>query len=100
MRINGSDNGNRRTGRTGRAGAAKGTQTGSGGEGGASAAGDDAARLDLNLPNLRAKLDALPEVRSSRVEALRDAIERGEYEVDGREVVGRVLRNVLLDNLK
>ncbi|MFB6259635.1 MAG: flagellar biosynthesis anti-sigma factor FlgM [Thiohalorhabdaceae bacterium] len=47
-----------------------------------------------------AKLDNLPEVRGSRVETLRDAIERGEYQVDGREVVGRVLRNVLLDNLK
>lgn len=97
MRINGGDNPNTR--RTGRAGASKGGQA-SGSGGGGTSASDEAARLDLNLPKLRAKLDALPDVRSSRVEALRDAIERGEYEVDGREVVGRVLRNVLLDNLK
>jgi len=97
MRINGGDNGNPR--RTGRAGASKGGQ-GAGTGGADTSASDEAARLDLNLPKLRAKLDALPDVRSSRVEALRDAIERGDYEVDGREVVGRVLRNVLLDNLK
>jgi flagellar biosynthesis anti-sigma factor FlgM len=98
MRINGGDNPNAR--RTGRSGAAKGGQ-GTGGEGGgAGGLGEEAERLDLNLPKLRAKLDALPEVRTSRVDALRDAIDRGEYEVDGREVVGRVLRNVLLDNLK
>mgnify|MGYP006307711447 CR=1 FL=1 len=99
MRINGGDNSNPR--RTGRSGAAKGGQGAGGGEGGApGGAGEEAARLDLNLPKLRAKLDALPEVRSSRVDALRDAIDRGEYELDGRDVVGRVLRNVLLDNLK
>jgi flagellar biosynthesis anti-sigma factor FlgM len=97
MRINGGDNGSTR--RTGRAGPSKGGQ-GSGTGGSGPSASDEAARLDLNLPNLRAKLDALPDVRASRVETLRDAIERGDYEVDGREVVGRVLRNVLLDNLK
>ena len=99
MRINGGDNSSTR--RPGRSGSAQGNQAGTSGEGGgASSSGDEAARLDLNLPNLRAKLDNLPEVRGSRVETLRDAIERGEYQVDGREVVGRVLRNVLLDNLK
>ena len=99
MRINGSDSSDPR--RTGRSGASKGNQGAGGGDSGeTSGAGEEAARLDLNLPKLRAKLDALPEVRTSRVETLRDAIERGDYEVDGREVVGRVLRNVLLDNLK
>ncbi|MEF8794769.1 MAG: hypothetical protein V5A50_14000, partial [Thiohalorhabdus sp.] len=69
MRINGGDNSSAR--RPGRSGNAQGGQAGGSGEGsGASDSGDEAARLDLNLPNLRAKLDNLPEVRGSRVESL------------------------------
>jgi len=73
------------------------TPDGGGQSGGAAETG---AHMDLDMPKLQAKLDALPEVRQGRVDALKDAIERGEYEVDGEEVVSRLLRNVLLDNLK
>jgi len=49
--------------------------------------------------NPKAKLEDLPEVRTDRVEDLKTAISRGEYQVDGEEVVGSVLRNVLLENI-
>ncbi|MEF8793949.1 MAG: hypothetical protein V5A50_09750, partial [Thiohalorhabdus sp.] len=69
MRINGSDNSSAR--RPGRTGSAQGNQAGTSGEGGGTPGnGDEATRLDLNLPKLRAKLDNLPEVRGSRVESL------------------------------
>jgi flagellar biosynthesis anti-sigma factor FlgM len=73
---------------------------GSAASGGArSDSGGGAARVDLNAPSLQAKLEDLPEVRTDRVEDLKTAINRGEYQVDGEEVVGSVLRNVLLENI-
>jgi flagellar biosynthesis anti-sigma factor FlgM len=97
MRINGNNSDPRRTGRS----SATGSASQGGQEGGASGKGPDgAAQVDLNLPHLRAKLESLPEVRMSRVEALQKRIDEGEYEVDGEAVVGHMLRNVLLDNLK
>lgn len=78
--------------------------TGGAGNGSASGSsrsesGGGAARVDLNAPNLQAKLEGLPEVRTDRVEGLKDAISRGEYQVGGEEVVSSVLRNVLLENI-
>jgi flagellar biosynthesis anti-sigma factor FlgM len=61
--------------------------------------GGSAARVDLNAPNLQSKLEGFPEVRTDRVEDLKTAISRGEYQVDGEEVVSSVLRNVLLENI-
>ncbi|MFA9461464.1 flagellar biosynthesis anti-sigma factor FlgM [Thiohalorhabdus methylotrophus] len=97
MRIDGKNNNPRRTSRSGKAGTGSSESAGSAASGSGSG---EAARMDLNLPQLRGKLESLPDVRESRVEALKDAIDRGEYEVGGREVVSRVLSNVLLENLK
>jgi flagellar biosynthesis anti-sigma factor FlgM len=95
MRIDGNNNNTRRPGRSSPSGgASEGSGASRGGQGG------DAARMDLNLPHLRSQLESLPEVRENRVETLKDAIDRGEYEVGGREVVDRLLSNVLLENLK
>ena len=38
-------------------------------------------------------------MRTDRVEDLKSAISRGEYQVSGDEVVSSVLRNVLLENI-
>jgi flagellar biosynthesis anti-sigma factor FlgM len=97
MRINSNRPDPRRSTRASGAG---GTKDSAGGGTDAAGGGEGAAHLNLNLPNLRAKLESLPEVRMGRVEALQDAIDRGEYEVDGEAVVSHLLRNVLLDNLK
>ena len=86
--------------RTARANGPGGAKEGSSGGAESAGSGEGAAHLNLNLPHLRAKLESLPEVRMGRVEALQDAIDRGEYEVDGEAVVSHLLRNVLLDNLK
>jgi len=77
-------------GRSGNSGASGNTRSEGGG---------GAARVDLNAPNLQAKLEGLPEVRTDRVEDLKSAISRGEYQVSGDEVVSNVLRNVLLENI-
>lgn len=97
MRIPGNSDKPARSSRTGSTGPAG---EGNGPTGAGGATGEAAAHMNLNLPHLQGKLESLPEVRESRVEAIKDAIERGEYEVGGREVVDRILRNILLENLK
>ena len=42
-------------------------------------------------------LSNLPEVRLERIEEIRSSIERGEYEVSGKEVASRIVINALAE---
>ena len=42
-------------------------------------------------------LASLPDVRMERIEEIRDSIERGEYEVSGKEVASRIVINALAE---
>lgn len=47
----------------------------------------------LNLSSLEAKVQAAPEVRQEKVEALRQAIQNGEYEVDPQKIAHAILEH-------
>ncbi len=92
MRING-------TNRPGRITAAKG-----GGRkraaSGASGVADkvkvaDAAAL---REKARVMIADMPEVRLERIEEIRDALERGEYDVDSKKVAARIVINALAEH--
>jgi len=51
----------------------------------------DQARLSVDhatIKSLKSKLDNVPEVRSEKVEALRQAIQEGQYSVTAEQVAG------------
>lgn len=47
----------------------------------------------LSLSSLEAKVQGTPEVRNDRVEALRQAIQNGEYEVDPQKIAHAILEH-------
>jgi negative regulator of flagellin synthesis FlgM len=47
----------------------------------------------LSLSSLEAKVQAAPEVRHDRVDALRQAIQNGEYEVDPQKIAHAILEH-------
>ncbi|MBI2889674.1 MAG: flagellar biosynthesis anti-sigma factor FlgM [Nitrospirae bacterium] len=47
----------------------------------------------------KSRVSLLPDVRSERVEELRDAVANGSYDVDSHAVADRLLRETLLDLL-
>jgi len=47
----------------------------------------------LSLSSLEAKVQASPEVRQDKVEALRQAIQNGEYEVDPQKIAHAILEH-------
>jgi len=45
----------------------------------------------------KAMLADMPEVRMEQIESIRDALERGEYHVDGERVAERIIANALAE---
>ncbi len=94
MRINGTG-GPASIARAGKSGKASGKK-----RAGKSGAGDrvkvaDAASL---REKARTMLADLPEVRLERIEAIRDAIERGAFRTDSRRVARRIVANALAEH--
>ncbi|MCX8043191.1 MAG: flagellar biosynthesis anti-sigma factor FlgM [Desulfobacterota bacterium] len=44
-------------------------------------------------------LETVPDVRSDKVKALSEAVERGTYTVDTRDVAGKIIRESIIDIL-
>lgn len=64
----------------------------------ASALGEDQAQLSgahIEVQALTAQASQLPEVREERVQALRQAIHSGEYQVDPQKVAGALFSNLV-----
>lgn len=47
----------------------------------------------------RSRVELIPDIRTERVEQLKDAISNGTYQVDGRAVAEKLLKETLLDIL-
>lgn len=66
----------------------------SGGKAGSQVKVADAAGL---REKAKVMLADMPEARLERVEEIRDALERGEYHVDGKHVAERIIANALAE---
>ena len=65
-------------------------------------AGTDRVELSANtvdVQKIKEALDATPSVRAEKVQALKEQIERGEYQVDPEGVAGKMLMSLLSDNI-
>jgi len=52
-----------------------------------------------NIARLMVETSNLPDIRTDRVEELKNAINSGTYEVKGSEVAGKIIREALIDKL-
>ena len=52
-----------------------------------------------DVQKAREILQQTPAVRTDRVEALRQQVERGEYQVDSQQVAGKMLMSLISDNI-
>jgi len=52
-----------------------------------------------NIARLMVETSVLPDIRTDRVEELKNAINSGTYEVKGSEVAGKIIREALIDKL-
>jgi negative regulator of flagellin synthesis FlgM len=76
-------------------GVARGGEAATGRPAAAAGAGDDSLRLTDTATLLRqaeARLKAQPDVDAARVEAIRQRIEAGQYQVDAERLAARLLR--------
>lgn len=65
-------------------------------------AGTDRVELSANsvdVQKIKEVLDATPSVRAEKVQALKEQIERGEYQVDAGKVAEKMLLNLVSDNI-
>ena len=65
-------------------------------------AGTDRVELSANsvdVQKIKEVLDATPSVRAEKVQALKEQIEKGEYQVDSREVANKMLFSLISDNV-
>ncbi len=65
-------------------------------------AGTDRVELSANstdVQKIKEVLDATPSVRTEKVQALKEQIERGEYQVDSRKVAEKMLLSLISDNV-
>lgn len=51
------------------------------------------------ISRLRVEVSNIPDIRTDRVEELKNAINAGTYEVRGSEVAGKIIREALIDRL-
>jgi negative regulator of flagellin synthesis FlgM len=52
-----------------------------------------------NIARLMVETSVLPDIRTDKVEELKNAINSGTYEVKGSEVAGKIIREALIDKL-
>lgn len=52
-----------------------------------------------NISRLMVETSNLPDIRTDRVEELKNAINAGTYEVKGSEVAGKIIKEALIDKL-
>ena len=57
------------------------------------------SRLSLTLHRLKEAIEAEPEVRSNRVEALRQQIDSGEYSVDAEKLAHNIINKSLHEDV-
>ena len=65
-------------------------------------AGTDRVELSANsadVQKIKEVLDATPSVRTEKVQALKEQIEKGEYQVDSRKVAEKMLVSLISDNV-
>ena len=72
-------------------------------EGGGVMEGIEAGRLLESVPaqevqQIKKLINALPEVREDRVQALKAQIESGTYQVSGEDIADLIIRRTLADN--
>ena len=53
----------------------------------------------VDVQKIKEALDATPSVRAEKVQALKEQIERGEYQVDAEKVANKMLISLLSDNI-
>ncbi len=74
-------------------------KTGTAGE--AASQGDQVSLSDAakEMSRLSAEAMKLPDVRTDKVEKLKDAINSGTYNVKGDDVAGKILKDTIIDNV-
>lgn len=51
------------------------------------------------ISRLRVEVSNIPDIRTDRVEELKNAINAGTYEVRGSEIAGKIIKEALIDRL-
>ncbi|MCS7164349.1 MAG: flagellar biosynthesis anti-sigma factor FlgM [Thermodesulfovibrio sp.] len=52
-----------------------------------------------NIARLMVEVSNLPDIRTDRVEELKNAINSGTYEIRGSEIAGKIIKEALVDKL-
>ncbi|MBI2058533.1 MAG: flagellar biosynthesis anti-sigma factor FlgM [Nitrospirae bacterium] len=58
---------------------------------------DSGDRVTRTTPDYTQKTNSIPEVRTDRVQEVRRQIDKGNYEVDSKEVADKLVRDTLKD---